>query len=73
MTVPRDCIVLDWVPHPDFLVFLTERGGERILFEEEAMMRLPCSGRGQGVWCLLSPPRARLFGLAAALGFQQLN
>ena len=73
VTVPMDCMVLHWVPHPDFLVFLTERGGERTLFEEEAMMRLPCSGRGQVVWCLLSPPRARLFGLAAAIGFQQLN
>ena len=33
--VPRDCmVVLGWIPHPDFLVFLTE-GGERTLFGVE--------------------------------------
>ena len=37
------------------------------------MVKFPCSERGQRVRCLLSPLRARLFGLAASTSFNQLS
>ena len=52
-------MVLDWVPHPEFLVFLTE-GGERTFcgVEEAAMMRFPCSAR-EGAGCLVPTKSAQ--------------
>ena len=67
VTVPRDCVTLT-----EFLVFLMLGGGERTWgVEEEAMLKFPCSGRGQGQWVWV-PTRSAQSKTFRTCSFHQL-